>query len=787
MIRKLFPVPKLILTLALIFVVVTPAQADDNLPPVIDEDTGAVAGQLVALFKGGTPEEEVLQAAAQAGATLLEYDAATGAALFELPSEVRADMVAADQFMDADSSILTAGPNYVYTVGPVDVAREVPDGPPQKPYQRMMFDMTTRQRVLVEVTPPPAGANVDSSSWVSDPYDWLQWGWVFIDMDAMWKNKIKGAGVHILDTGTDTKHPDLKGIKAGYDWINDKKGATDDYGHGTHVAGIIAAKVNNKIGIPGIVGSGAVYSSKVITSQGLAQGPYGMSFDVFRGLVEAADNTAIRIINMSLGQPWDDPIVLFGIQYAIAQDKLLVISAGNDAELLDCSTHEAYPACYVARPPEDVGDINGDGLSDYIDYYEHIIVVGATGWDLDDDDYIWGWDEATCKAGYSNYGGYVDMYAPGTWIYSTLPTRPNTNWEFEYGSMSGTSMAAPHVTGVASLVWGQHPTWTAWDVKQQLLYWDQGMNGDCIDPADERPMLWAAGATETAALEGYVYDAYTGAGVPNAKVEVRALIGGRTTSLGSDTICKESWCQYYQALNIPLGDWSYPVDIYVNEKGHTNGSQRYYSGYWHWPGWNWVSRMALPPKVSHWSFVTAELDDWYNLDAYLFIPAGYYWWVGPWPPDGVTASHPWLWGDLVEDPYTRVMHESEMGWPPFDAIGLEQSNQYKNGYPYTFLVAQNFYDLDGSPGTDPVADVDGCAYVWNNGALAHAVCRDWYGMYGSLPPETGEKYWIIGQVVDGIYYPIDTYTNDYISYTGWSFDEPFVAGDGTGAPVPTGD
>ncbi len=188
----------------------------------------------------------------------------------------------------------------------------------------------------------------------------------------------------------------------------------DDFGHGTHVAGIASASTNNGIGIAGISWGARLMPVKVLDEYG-----NGWYSDIASGILYAADNGA-QIINLSLGGEEDSQLLRDAVDYARARGCLVVASSGNSGGPV------FYPAAY-----------------------EPVLAVAAT-------------NENDHHASFSSYGSQVDIAAPGTDIYST--------WvRSSYFTLSGTSMAAPHVSGTAALVWSQKPDLTAAEVISSLL------------------------------------------------------------------------------------------------------------------------------------------------------------------------------------------------------------------------------------------------------------------------------------------------------------------------------
>lgn len=207
--------------------------------------------------------------------------------------------------------------------------------------------------------------------------------------------------IAILDTGVDLLHPDLfVRILPGYDFVNNDNNPQDDNGHGTHVSAIAAASTNNGEGVAGVNWGANILPVKVLNAAG--NGTYA---NVAAGIVWATDHGA-QVINLSLGGPTPSFVLNDAVNYAYQRGVILVASTGNAG-----IPAVLYPAAY-----------------------DPVIAVGAT-------------DSTNSWAGFSNYGPEVDVVAPGVNIYSAFPGGG-------YGYRSGTSMAAPHVSGFAALLWG---------------------------------------------------------------------------------------------------------------------------------------------------------------------------------------------------------------------------------------------------------------------------------------------------------------------------------------------
>lgn len=233
----------------------------------------------------------------------------------------------------------------------------------------------------------------------SQPSQSLPWGVDRIDAEAVWPlgNSADPVKVAIIDTGISKDHPDLKdNIKGGYNAINPAKSWNDDNGHGSHVAGIAAA-LNNTIGVVGAAPLADLYAVKVLNRNGS-----GFLSDVIEG-IQWAVASGMQVINMSLGSSSDVQSMHDAVIGAYNAGVVVVAAAGNSGGAV------SYPAAY----PE-------------------VIAVSAT-------------DQNNNLASFSSRGPEVDLAAPGVSIYSTYKGTG-------YATLSGTSMAAPHVAGAAALV-----------------------------------------------------------------------------------------------------------------------------------------------------------------------------------------------------------------------------------------------------------------------------------------------------------------------------------------------
>ena len=243
----------------------------------------------------------------------------------------------------------------------------------------------------------------------NDPQYSQQWNLRSINVESAW-DETKGSGVTVavINTGI-SKVPDLEQTTfvKGYDFVNDRIEADDDAGHGTHVAGTIAQSTNNNYGVAGVAYEANLMPLKVLGASG-----GGTVADIAEAIRFAANNGA-DVINMSLGGPGESSLMEEAIDYAHQKGVFIVAAAGNSNQ---------NSASYPAR-------------------YPHVVGVSAL-------------DPTGNKAPYSNFGAGVDISAPGgseagKILQETIdPERGLPVFE----GYQGTSMAAPHVAGVAALV-----------------------------------------------------------------------------------------------------------------------------------------------------------------------------------------------------------------------------------------------------------------------------------------------------------------------------------------------
>jgi serine protease len=287
-------------------------------------------------------------------------------------------------------------------------------------------------RVLVEEVDVPLGLALSPVSDLLDAETGLasdalrteQWNLDEVAAETAWTASTgSGQVVAVIDTGIDPSHPDLQGrLRSGWSVTGS---TADDHGHGTHVAGTIAAVAGNDEGVAGIAPDAELLPIRVAGADGSVY-----ASDVAAGLIWAVEHGA-TIANLSLAGTQRSGLLDAAIDHAVARDVVVVVAAGNEYE-------NGNPVTYPAAHPD-------------------VVAVAALR-------------DATTRAGFSSTGDFVDLAAPGAAI---LSTRPRAS----YGYASGTSMAAPLVAGAAALLRAADPAMTAADVVAALT-------GSAVDLGD---------------------------------------------------------------------------------------------------------------------------------------------------------------------------------------------------------------------------------------------------------------------------------------------------------------
>ncbi|WP_226680787.1 S8 family peptidase [Sutcliffiella horikoshii] len=248
----------------------------------------------------------------------------------------------------------------------------------------------------------------------------VPYGLPHIKADVAHAQGVTGSGVKVavLDTGIDASHEDLN-VAGGASFVSEEPDAlTDGNGHGTHVAGTIAA-VNNNTGVLGVSYDVDLYAVKVLSAGGS-----GTLAGIAQGIEWAIDND-MDVINMSLGGSTGSSTLKQASDNAYNSGIVVVAAAGNSGSFFGLINTIGYPA-----------------------RYDSVIAVGAV-------------DSNNNRASFSSVGSQLEVMAPGVSINSTLPGN-------QYGELNGTSMASPHVAGAAALLLAQNPNLTNVEVRERL-------------------------------------------------------------------------------------------------------------------------------------------------------------------------------------------------------------------------------------------------------------------------------------------------------------------------------
>ena len=258
-----------------------------------------------------------------------------------------------------------------------------------------------------------AAGRIAASTIPTPPNAYTQWNYTSLRLNEL-PNNVIGTGIRVavIDSGVDRNGPELNEpgrVLDGCDWVTSPTnvcrgtGVLDENGHGTHVAGIIAAKKDG-FGVSGVAPGAVILPLRVLNARG-----EGWLSDIAAAIDYAVLNQA-KVINLSLGGSIDSAIIRVAIEQAVAQGVIVVGAAGNGG----IGALASFPAAYPG-----------------------VIAVGATTRD-------------NLIATYSHQGNYIDVAAPGSDILSSWPFGTG------YARLSGTSMAAPHVAGLAALLLAQN-------------------------------------------------------------------------------------------------------------------------------------------------------------------------------------------------------------------------------------------------------------------------------------------------------------------------------------------
>ena len=671
-------------------------------PSLTRGDVGAyVPGQLIVGFAPGasmgplTVQAEGL--AQSVGATVLKTDA-QGMTLLDVGTGANVPMLATR--MRRMKGVRYAEPNYIYQ------AAQQPAVTASVPLPESTGDL----QVTAQTSAVP-------SVYPNDPYVFWNQGWIDVLADIVWTNKTASKGVCLLDTGVDYTHKDLAAnITKGKDFVNNDADPMDDSGHGTYVAGIIAAVRNNNEGIAGI-STGKVLAVKVLDANGS-----GTVFDISQGIRYCADNSSVSILNIAWTGP-DSGTLQSAIGYAVSKGKLIVAAAGDKNANSKASS---YPSSYSSGFP---------AISD------HVMAIAAS-------DPTLAAPNKNCKSSQSNVGDWITEFAPGVGILSTTPWDKSFKLNSlygvtpRYGYVDGTAPASAFVAAEAARLWGYKPSLTVPEVVttiQQTGYHVNPNGGSCwpTNLGSNVTHINIAGAMERGEVAVGVRDAVTGNPLTGATVSIYAV--GSSTLVASGVVpismidphtgATTLFPDYAPIYNMPANSTFYVAK--VSAPGYTASAQNALVGnpnivtadgtFKAYPGiYMGAGVVYLPPKTGNFTLVgeTSALVSNLNLVVWLPTDPGYV--VNK---NFAFLNNPAIWGDVW--PYGALSVAPFARWMNSDSFSQSiviANRKTGSALPYyqgTYSVA---ITDSGNDGTDNYLDnINVSLFVWKDGVIKKRV------------------------------------------------------------------
>lgn len=370
----------------------------------------------------------------------------------------------------------------------------------------MVEPIRTDRSVVAELGPTVYDPTADLR-----PY---QWGLDMVNAEAAWTRATgQGVLVAVLDTGVDGTHPDLDG-QVEPQWFDGRAGEwvtgidSDVHGHGTHVAGIIAAK-NDGVGITGLAPEARILSVRIFDP-----GSVG-TFNIAQAVIAAVDYGA-DVLNNSWGGKFFSQLMQAAVAYALDNGRVFVVSMGNSSmdEIM-------FPGAY----PGAIG-------------------VGATNPD-------------DRKTGFSTMGGYISVSAPGDRILSSVPTfyvQDGTGINHLYEYWGGTSMSAPFVSALAAMVLERHPGATPYQVRRIMEHTAEDIEAPGFDRRTGYGRIDAAAASSVTSLPA-------DGGHVQVHVTTESQIGGPAGLYFVDVMLRKNGVDRYFGQTDVLGwqEFGYPT------------------------------------------------------------------------------------------------------------------------------------------------------------------------------------------------------------------------------------
>jgi hypothetical protein len=587
-----------------------------------------VSGQLIVGIKEGMDIQGISQAAQASGGTVVK--SIKGAILLDFTSE-QAAKDAVKKLIDR-SDVTFVERNGFMSIPPIPTLPDI-KGQQKKNLSKEDFNSSSISAKSV------SAESMSALSVSTDPGTGYQWHHTVIRKTAnLGTLSATPPTVAVIDTGVDYTHPDLSGkVILGKNCIADNADPFDDNGHGTHVAGIIAASSAN-----GLYGEGVCPNCKILAIKVLGSDGTGTFFDVACGMENARTKVttpATKVINMSLGGP-SSTLVSTEVDTIKAAGKVLVAAAGND-NTIDITN--AYPG---ADP-------------------DTALRVMAT-------------EENDCRTWFSNFSpaGNPTRYniaAPGWEILSTLP-------EAGYGTFSGTSQATPIVAGAAALIWGETPSLTRDDLVSTIV--NNGKSTNCGFAAstkrvDVRKAI-LLGTPETAII-GRMLDPFTGKAPSSPITPVTVKLCSDSTCLTPLASDQTNTSGFYEITGLTAAPGR---RLKGNRTGYMNATVR--------TGITITSNVVAGPftdalpKIRSTGDVTLTLDwkrtqpvehttgcidtcNGWEFDLIVKLPSGVY--ITPYECDDSSCTT----GDLMASPYVKNPRDSFVDYKPLETIVIGSS------------------------------------------------------------------------------------------------------------------
>jgi hypothetical protein len=541
----------------------------------------------------------------------------------------------------------------------------------------------------------------------ADPFRSYQW-YLFKTKEQFAPFAPTAPTVAVIDTGVDYTHEELAGrVILGHDYVDDDTDPMDENGHGTAVAGIIGAKVNNGKGIAGISPKSMIYAIRVLDETGSGEFEW-----VIAGIEEACSNGSVKIINLSLGgyvqYPSDEYSTFeYLIDWCVNDmGKIVVSAAGNEDNIIS----------YLFDDPD-------------TDYYDVVPVPAA----IPSSFTAAATDERDSRTFFSNYGtarlNYVDIAAPG---YRILSLDIYNGYAVWYG---GTSFSAPIVAAAAARVWGENTGWTNTQVMNQLVATGRTLGADKGFPVPvPRVDIARALGIKLTGIQGQIIDAEnsdwflnTLGGVKVTATTVKYAFsnnGGFYTITGlapgtyTLTVTKNGYVKETRTVTVTAGQITEDVDFYMVRVKPTNLTTVVVS----WNSWNpgllemWCGFFE---GLEHPDMPRADATAGREMEGVLHIL-----------PDDVRI---WYWeGSLNNPPFAKAIVNSWDVERPFDTIVYKPLS----GKTYRFGAGLSpyLYNWGKIVGSGAITKVYRGASIIStiNSATATGTADFWWHVYNQL-------------------------------------------------------